>query len=41
MRRLENIILSIRTRDRKVMKNVNYYRPDLKQFFTKEELKNV
>ena len=30
-----------RTRDRKVMKNVNYYRPDLKQFFTKEELDNV
>ena len=30
-----------RTRDRKVMKNINYYRPDLKQFFTKEELKNV
>ena len=26
-----------RTRDRKVMKNINYYRPDLKQFFTKEE----
>ena len=30
-----------RTRDKKVMKNVNYYRPDLKQFFTKEELDNV
>ena len=30
-----------RTRDRKVMKNVNYYRPNLKQFFTKEELDNV
>ena len=30
-----------RTRDKKVMKNVNYYRPNLKQFFTKEELKNV
>ncbi len=29
-----------RTRDRKVMKNINYYRPDLKQFFTKEEIKN-
>ena len=27
-----------RTRDRKVMKNVNYFRPDLKQFFTQEEL---
>ena len=30
-----------RTRDRKVMKNVNYYRPNLNQFFTKEELENV
>jgi predicted HAD superfamily Cof-like phosphohydrolase len=29
-----------RTRDRKVMKNINYYRPDLKQFFTKEEIEN-
>ena len=28
-----------RTRDRKVMKSINYYRPDLKQFFTQEELK--
>jgi predicted HAD superfamily Cof-like phosphohydrolase len=27
-----------RTRDRKVMKNVNYFRPDLKQFFTEKEL---
>ena len=27
-----------RTRDRKVMKNINYYRPDLSQFFTNEEL---
>jgi hypothetical protein len=30
-----------RTRDRKVMKNINYFRPNLKQFFTEEELKNV
>jgi predicted HAD superfamily Cof-like phosphohydrolase len=30
-----------RTRDRKVMKNVNYFRPDLKQFFNEKELKNV
>jgi len=30
-----------RTRDRKVMKNVNYYRPNLKQFFTDNELKNI
>ncbi len=27
-----------RTRDKKVMKNINYYRPDLSQFFTNEEL---
>ena len=30
-----------RTSDLKVMKNINYYRPDLKQLFTEEELKNV
>lgn len=29
-----------RSRDRKVMKNINYFRPDLKQFFTKDELNN-
>ena len=27
-----------RKRDKKVMKSVNYFRPDLKQFFTDEEL---
>jgi predicted HAD superfamily Cof-like phosphohydrolase len=27
-----------RTRDRKVMKNVNYFRPNLKQFFTDKQL---
>ena len=25
----------------KVMKSINYFRPNLKQFFTEEELKNV
>jgi predicted HAD superfamily Cof-like phosphohydrolase len=30
-----------RTRDKKVMKNINYYRPDLKQFFTADEIKNA
>ena len=30
-----------RTRDRKVMKSINYFRPNLNQFFTDEELKNV
>jgi len=27
-----------RTRDRKVMKNINYFRPDLTQFYTEEKL---
>ena len=27
-----------RTRDRKVMKNINYFRPDLSQFFSDDEL---
>jgi len=30
-----------RTRDRKVMKSINYFRPNLNQFFTDEELANV
>jgi predicted HAD superfamily Cof-like phosphohydrolase len=30
-----------RTRDRKVMKSVNYFRPNLKQFFTNEELRQT
>ena len=30
-----------RSRDKKVMKNINYFRPNLTQFFTKEELDNV
>ena len=30
-----------RSRDRKVMKSINYFRPDLKQFFTENEIKNV
>ncbi len=29
-----------RTRDNKVMKNINYFRPNLKQFFTEEEIAN-
>ena len=35
-----NYYIVYRTRDKKVLKNVNYFRPDLKQFFTEEELKN-
>jgi len=30
-----------RTRDMKVMKNINYFRPDLTKFFREEELKNI
>ena len=30
-----------RTRDRKVMKNINYFRPNLKQFFNKNELNKI
>ena len=30
-----------RSRDNKVMKSINYFRPDLKQLFTKEDLDNV
>ena len=29
-----------RTRDKKVMKNINYYRPNLRQFFTTEEIES-
>ena len=30
-----------RSRDRKVMKSINYFRPNLKKYFTEEEIKNV
>ena len=30
-----------RSRDNKVMKSINYFAPDLNQFFTEEELSNV
>ena len=30
-----------RTRDRKVLKNINYFRPDLRQFFTQDELDSI
>ena len=30
-----------RSRDKKVMKSINYFRPDLTQFFTNEELANT
>ncbi len=30
-----------RSRDRKVLKSINYFRPDLSQFFTADELANI
>lgn len=39
--KVDNKYIVYRSRDRKVMKNINYFRPDLKQFFTENELKNV
>ena len=30
-----------RSSDNKVMKSINYFKPDLKQFFTDKELKNI
>jgi predicted HAD superfamily Cof-like phosphohydrolase len=30
-----------RSRDRKVMKNINYFKPNLKQFFTDEEINGL
>ena len=30
-----------RTRDRKVLKSISYFKPNLKQFFTQEELNNI
>ena len=38
---VEDRFVVYRTRDKKVMKSINYYRPNLDQFFTDEELKNV
>ena len=31
--KVDNKFIVYRTRDRKVMKNINYFRPDLKKFF--------
>ena len=35
---VEDRFVVYRTRDRKVMKSINYYKPDLQQFFTGDEL---
>ena len=37
--KVDKYYIVYRTRDRKVMKNINYFRPDLKQFFNENELK--
>ena len=37
--KVDKYYIIYRTRDRKVMKNINYFRPDLKQFFNENELK--
>ena len=39
--KIGNRYVVYRTRDRKVMKSINYFRPNLKQFFTNEELNNI
>ena len=39
--KVEDKYVVYRTRDRKVMKSVNYFRPNLNKFFTPEEIKNV
>ena len=36
--KVDNKYIVYRSRDRKVMKNINYFKPNLKQFFTKQEL---
>jgi len=37
---VDDMYIVYRTRDRKVMKSLTYFRPDLKQFFTDEEITN-
>ncbi len=39
--KVEEYYIVYRTRDKKVMKNINYFRPDLSQFFTEEEISNI
>ena len=36
--KVEEKFVVYRTRDRKVMKSIKYYRPDLNQFFTEQEI---
>ena len=37
-KKISDMYIVYRTRDRKVMKSINYFRPDLEKFFTNEEL---
>jgi hypothetical protein len=39
--KVEKRYVVYRTRDRKVMKSINYFKPDLTQFFTGEELQKT
>ena len=39
--KVEKRYVVYRTRDRKVMKSINYFKPDLNQFFTGEELQKT
>ena len=36
--KVSDMYIVYRTRDRKVMKSINYFKPDLEKFFTNEEL---
>ena len=36
--KVDDMYIVYRTRDRKVMKSLNYFKPDLTKFFTDEEL---
>lgn len=36
-----DLYIVYRSKDRKVMKSINYFRPNLKQFFTEEELNRI
>ena len=40
-REINGMFVVYRTRDNKVMKSINYFRPNLEKFFTEKELKNV
>ena len=40
-KKVGDVYVVYRTRDNKVMKSINYFRPNLKQFFTEEELNKI